>query len=57
MNAPNLRRGILVEVQRRTAQVIDDVSSEELRCAYSPEIDLKEFSNFAVGDQIGRAHV
>ncbi|HAO99446.1 MAG TPA: ribosome small subunit-dependent GTPase A [Fibrobacteres bacterium] len=52
MNAPNLRRGILVEVQRRTAQVIDDVSSEELRCAYSPEIDLKEFSNFAVGDRV-----
>ncbi len=46
-----VRRGQLVEVQRRTAVVRDD-GGGEVSCAYSPEIDLKEFSNFAVGDRV-----
>ncbi len=45
------RRGMLVEVQRRTATVRDDDGAETL-CAYSPGIRLREFSNFAVGDQV-----
>ncbi len=45
------RRGMLVEVQRRTATVRDDEGVETL-CAYSPGIRLREFSNFAVGDQV-----
>jgi ribosome biogenesis GTPase len=45
------RRGMLVEVQRRTATVRDDAGLETL-CAYSPGIRLGEFSNFAVGDQV-----
>jgi ribosome biogenesis GTPase / thiamine phosphate phosphatase len=45
------RRGMLVEVQRRTATVRDDDGRETL-CAYSPGIRLGEFSNFAVGDQV-----
>ena len=52
MILPDLRRGILVEVQRRSASVLDDVSGTELSCAYSPEIDLKSFSTFAVGDRV-----
>ncbi len=49
--SPAVRRGILVEVQRRTALVRDDEGGE-VSCAYSPEIDLKDFSNFAVGDRV-----
>jgi putative ribosome biogenesis GTPase RsgA len=45
------RRGMLVEVQRRTATVRDADGTETL-CAYSPGIRLGEFSNFAVGDQV-----
>lgn len=45
------RRGMLVEVQRRTATVRDDDGTETL-CAYSPGIRLGEFSNFAVGDRV-----
>src|SRR5690606_9229508 len=45
------RRGMLVEVQRRTATVRDDAGLETL-CAYSPGIRLGDFSNFAVGDQV-----
>lgn len=45
------RRGMLVEVQRRTATVRDESGAETL-CAYSPGIRLREFSNFAVGDQV-----
>ncbi len=52
MNVPDLRHGILVEVQRRSASVVDDVTGAEFHCAYSPEIDLKNFSNFAVGDRV-----
>ncbi len=52
MTSPNLRRGILVEVQRRSASVIDDETGADFHCAYSPEIDLKDFSNFAVGDRV-----
>jgi ribosome biogenesis GTPase len=47
----DLRRGMLMEVQRRTATVIDD-AGVETHCAYSPGIRLKEFSNFAVGDRV-----
>ncbi len=52
MNRPDLRLGILVEVQRRSASVIDDITGADFHCAYSPEIDLREFSNFAVGDRV-----
>lgn len=45
------RRGVLVEVQRRTA-VVREESGHEAACAYSPGIDLREFSNFAVGDRV-----
>lgn len=45
------RRGMLVEVQRRTATVRESDGTETL-CAYSPGIRLGEFSNFAVGDQV-----
>ena len=45
------RRGMLVEVQRRTATVRDDDGTETL-CGYSPGIRLREFSNFAVGDRV-----
>jgi ribosome biogenesis GTPase len=45
------RRGMLVEVQRRTATVRDDDGRETV-CAYSPGIRLAEFSNFAVGDRV-----
>jgi ribosome biogenesis GTPase len=45
------RRGMLVEVQRRTATVRDADGTETL-CAYSPGIRLGEFSNLAVGDQV-----
>ena len=46
-----VRRGMLVEVQRRTATVRDETGLETL-CAYSPGIRLGTFSNFAVGDQV-----
>jgi ribosome biogenesis GTPase len=48
---PSTRRGMLVEVQRRTATV-RATDGEETLCAYSPGIRLGEFSNFAVGDQV-----
>jgi ribosome biogenesis GTPase / thiamine phosphate phosphatase len=48
---PGTRRGLLVEVQRRTAMVREE-DGAETACAYSPEIDLTEFSNFAVGDRV-----
>ncbi len=48
---PATRRGLLVEVQRRTA-VVREEDGAETACAYSPEIDLTEFSNFAVGDHV-----
>ncbi len=44
-------RGMLVEVQRRSATVRDE-SGVETHCAYSPGIRLGDFSNFAVGDQV-----
>ncbi len=44
-------RGMLIEVQRRTASVADD-TGREWRCGYSPEIDMRPFANFAVGDQV-----
>jgi len=47
----DLRRGMLIEVQRRTATVRDDAGVETY-CTYSPGIRLKEFSNFAVGDRV-----
>ncbi len=43
--------GTLVEVQRRSAQV-RDLQGMEHHCQYSPMINLKEFSNFAVGDRV-----
>jgi ribosome biogenesis GTPase len=46
------RRGTLVEVQRRSAVVIEDSTGAEYPCAYSPEIDLSGYSNFAVGDRV-----
>jgi ribosome biogenesis GTPase len=46
-----LRQGVLVEVQRRSARVAED-GGRECDCAYSPEIDLREFSGFAVGDRV-----
>lgn len=46
-----VRRGMLVEVQRRTATVRDP-DGAETQCAYSPGIRLGDFSNFAVGDQV-----
>jgi ribosome biogenesis GTPase len=49
---PDLRRGILVEVQRRSASVLEEATGAEFHCAYGPEIDLREFSNFAVGDRV-----
>jgi ribosome biogenesis GTPase len=49
--AEDIRRGMLIEVQRRTATVIDD-AGVETHCTYSPGIRLKEFSNFAVGDRV-----
>ena len=52
MNKPDFRRGILVEVQRRSASVIEDDTGTGFHCAYSPEIDLAGFSNFAVGDRV-----
>ena len=52
MNESDFRRGILVEVQRRSASVIDDDTGADFHCAYSPEIDLTGFSNFAVGDRV-----
>jgi ribosome biogenesis GTPase len=45
------RRGMLVEVQRRSATV-RDADGGETHCVYSPGIRLGEFSNFAVGDQV-----
>ena len=51
MTDPGRRQGILVEVQRRTATV-RDADGTETSCAYSPEIRLAEFSNFAVGDAV-----
>ena len=48
---PGIRRGILIEVQRRSAKVADG-DGREHSCAYSPEIDLSTFSNFAVGDEV-----
>jgi len=44
-------RGTLIEVQRRTATVRDE-QGKEVHCAYSPTIDLKAFSQFAVGDEV-----
>ncbi len=52
MNESDFRRGILVEVQRRSASVVDEETGAEIHCAYSPEINLKSFSNFAVGDRV-----
>ncbi|MDQ3000243.1 MAG: ribosome small subunit-dependent GTPase A [Fibrobacterota bacterium] len=43
--------GTLVEVQRRTATVAGD-DGVDYRCQYSPTINLKGFSNFAVGDRV-----
>lgn len=51
MAGGNVLRGMLVEVQRRTATVRDAAGGETL-CAYSPGIRLGEFSNFAVGDEV-----
>jgi ribosome biogenesis GTPase len=51
MAGGDMLRGMLVEVQRRTATVRDEAGIETL-CAYSPGIRLGEFSNFAVGDQV-----
>jgi ribosome biogenesis GTPase len=51
MTGSGRRQGLLVEVQRRTATVRDP-DGTETHCAYSPEIRLAEFSNFAVGDQV-----
>jgi ribosome biogenesis GTPase len=51
MTAGGVSRGMLVEVQRRTATVRDTDGRETL-CTYSPGIRLGEFSNFAVGDQV-----
>jgi ribosome biogenesis GTPase len=51
MAADGVSRGMLVEVQRRTATV-RDADGRETLCAYSPGIRLGEFSNFAVGDQV-----
>ncbi len=49
--ANNALIGTLVEVQRRTALVSGD-DGAEYHCQYSPTIDLKSFSNFAVGDRV-----
>lgn len=43
--------GMILEVQRRSALVAREDGSV-LQCQYSPEIDLKPFSNFAVGDRV-----
>lgn len=51
MNLDAIRRGLLVEVQRRSAHLIDE-SGAEFHCTYSPEIDLRAFANFAVGDHV-----
>lgn len=44
-------RGLITEVQRRTALVLGD-DGGEYSCQYSPTIDLADFSNFAVGDKV-----
>lgn len=49
--APAALRGVIVEVQRRSATVAGE-DGAEYHCQYSPTIDLKEFSNFAVGDRV-----
>ena len=46
-----IRVGLLIEVQRRSARIVDEFG-KEYDCFYSPEIDLREFSSFAVGDRI-----
>lgn len=44
-------RGVITEVQRRTALVLGE-DGAEYSCQYSPTIDLSDFSNFAVGDKV-----
>jgi ribosome biogenesis GTPase len=44
-------RGVILEVQRRSALVVGD-DGAEYHCQYSPVIDLKSFFNFAVGDRV-----
>lgn len=48
---PGELRGVIMEVQRRTAIVLGD-DGAEYSCQYSPTIDLSAFSNFAVGDKV-----
>ncbi len=48
---PGEQRGVIMEVQRRTAIVLGD-DGAEYSCQYSPTIDLSGFSNFAVGDKV-----
>jgi ribosome biogenesis GTPase len=48
---PAALRGVIVEVQRRTAIVAGE-GGAEYNCQYSPTIQLKELCNFAVGDQV-----
>lgn len=51
LQAPGEKRGIIMEVQRRTAIVLGN-DGGEYSCQYSPTIDLSDFSNFAVGDKV-----
>jgi ribosome biogenesis GTPase len=44
-------KGVITEVQRRTALVLGEDGAEH-SCQYSPTIDLADFSNFAVGDRV-----
>lgn len=48
---PGALRGLITEVQRRTALVLGEDGSET-SCQYSPTIDLSDHSNFAVGDRV-----
>jgi ribosome biogenesis GTPase len=49
--APAPLKGVITEVQRRTALVLGE-DGAGYSCQYSPTIDLSDFSNFAVGDKV-----